>query len=68
MAKTGVVRAITPFTKTVKAIGTTLAERFTPNWDKGYGAAQAMDRVAKRVKMGQKLTPRGAGVAVRNRS
>lgn len=39
----------------------TFAEMFTPDWDKETAAQQPMSRIARRARMGQKQSLKGAG-------
>lgn len=47
--------------KTKAAVFSQPSEQWTPGWDKEAAGGQAMSRVKTRHRMGQKMTPLGAG-------
>jgi len=63
--RSGKATVISPGVKTTRAIYSTPSERFTPNWDMPIGADQEVERARVRYNMGQKMTPTGAGRAVK---
>lgn len=47
--------------QTKESVFSKFDEQWTPGWDKAASGQQAMDRNKDRAKMGQKMTPLGAG-------
>lgn len=56
------VRLVNDQVKTRRAQFSTPDEMFTPDWDQPPGSEQESLRVQARAEMGNKMTPRGAGV------
>ena len=60
--RSGKVTKVGPFTDTVRANRPTMADAWVGmgnDWFKAPGATQHHDRVLRREKMGQKMTPKG---------
>lgn len=53
------IKRVGPSTQTVRAQHARMKDAFVPGWDKRAGMAQALDRVAPRAAMGNKMTPKG---------
>lgn len=54
-------------TKTVAAVFDGFNQQWTPDWDKPESEMQGVDRAKARAKMGQKMTPIGAGKLLKKR-
>jgi hypothetical protein len=63
----GKVTRVNGGTETTHACYAAPDDRWTPDWDKGTSGEQPMERAKERRKMGQKLTPKGAGTLVKTK-
>lgn len=64
----GRIRVLTPFTDTVGLrFNNWRKDAFVPGWDKSVNGDQQVQRVKDRAEMGDIMTPRGKGVAVRTK-
>jgi hypothetical protein len=50
-------RKIGPFTDSTSAVFSRFSEMWTPSWDSGLEAKQALGRIAPRQRLGRKKTP-----------
>ncbi len=53
------IRQINEVKRTTGTMNSSMRDAFVPNWDKRPGAAQQLDRILPRERMGNKMTPRG---------